>query len=553
MGKKVSVKRVISLVSIGLIFSVVLAGNMVAGYFGEMITTYFYGSGVEFGDNETFNQAIAESKELNKQIAEEGIVMVKNENNALPLQEDELEKVNVFGWSSTPGGWICGSDGSAASNSGTSRLKVKNLINVLNDEEVNIKTNEELTSMYTSFCSARVRTSALAGDNDLLRALKLNENYYMLHEPALSYYHEMGANGKTILENAKEFSSTALVVISRLGGEGTDLPFKQIKNDTGKKNYADAGDCVIDTTRTYLDVSTEEEAMLKMCRENFEKVIVIVNSCNEMNLSFLEDYNVDACLTMNGLGENGTYAIPNILRGYKYTINETTKQKEKVLVSPSGKTANTHVYDLSLDPAFANAGGKTAKSGYVVYQEDIYVGYKWYETADTMGYWNDVNNKYGQRYNGVVQFPFGYGLSYTNFSWAYLGLEAKDKDGNVIDLNNNYFDGSTQFTMKVRVTNTSDYPGKDVVELYFNPPYYQNGIEKSSVNLLAFAKTEVLEKGQSQVVELTFTGYDMASYDCYDKNTNRNAIPVTNAQVTLDLNNLSASASSPYFAYTKNV
>ena len=140
--------------------------------------------------------------------------------------------------------------------------------------------------MYTSFCSARVRTSATAPDTDLLRALKLNENYYMFHEPARSYYDQIGANGKTILENAKEFSKTALVVITRLGGEGTDLPFKQIKNDTGTKIYAGASDCVIDTTRTYLDISTEEEDKQKMDRENFEKVVVIVNSCNEMNLSF---------------------------------------------------------------------------------------------------------------------------------------------------------------------------------------------------------------------------------------------------------------------------
>ena len=107
-----------------------------------------------------------------------------------------------------------------------------------------------------------------------------------------------------------------------MGGEGTDLPFKQIKNDTGTKNYAGANDCVVDNTRTYLDISTEEEDMLKMVRENFEKVVVIVNSCNEMNLSFLEDYNIDACLTMNGLGENGAYAIPSLLRGYKYELNK---------------------------------------------------------------------------------------------------------------------------------------------------------------------------------------------------------------------------------------
>lgn len=515
-------KKIVPIVCMGLIFSIVLAGNIVAGYFGDMITTYFYGSGVEFEGNETFNEAIAESKELNKQISEEGIVMVRNENNALPLQENETKKINVFGWSSTPGGWICGSDGSAASNSGASRLKVKNIIDVLNDSEIGMETNAELTQMYTEFCSSRVRTSSTAPDTDLLRALKLKETYYMLHEPSLEYYNKKGDNGKTILENAKDFSDVALVVISRLGGEGIDLPFKQIKNDTGKKNYAEATNCVIDNSRTYLDISTEEEALLQMCKNNFKKVIVIVNSCNEMNLSFLEDYDIDACLTMNGLGENGAYAIPDILRGYKEQVNQKTNQKEKVLVSPSGRTANTHVYDLSLDPSFVNVGGKTASDGYIVYQENIYVGYKWYETADTMGYWDNIDNKYGKGYDGVVQYPFGYGLSYSDFTWTYLGMEAKDKKGNIIDLKTTNFDENTQFTVKVRVTNVSTYPGKDVVELYYNPPYYLNGIEKSSVNLLSFAKTEVLTQGQSQVVELTFTGYDMASYDCYDKNSNRN-------------------------------
>jgi len=521
MKEKKSIKKVISIAAMSLIFSIITAGNIVAGYFGEMITTYFYGSGIDFEENETFSQAIAESLDLNVKIAEEGIVMVRNENNALPMSDSELEKVNVFGWSSSPGGWLCGSDGSAASNSGSSRAKVKGIIQVLNEEN-NIETNEELTSMYTSFCSARVRTSSTASDNDLLRALKLNENYYMLHEPSRSYYDKIGNNGKTILQNAKDFSSTAIVVMTRLGGEGTDLPFKQIKNDTGKKNYANASDCVIDNTRTYLDISTEEEDMLRMVRDNFEKVVVIVNSCNEMNLSFLEDYDIDACLTMNGLGENGTYALPSLLRGYKYVYNETTKTNEKVLISPSGKTGSIHTYDFTTNPSFVNAGGKTASSGYVVYQEDIYVGYKWYETADSMGYWDDVDNKYGKGYDGVVQYPFGYGLTYGDFSWTYLGLEAKDKTGRIIDLSKENFDGSTEFTMKVRVTNNSDYPARDVVELYFNPPYYQNGIEKSSVNLLAFAKTEVLEKDKSQVLELKFTGYDMASYDCYDKNANRN-------------------------------
>lgn len=502
MKRKFSVKQKVSFVAMGLIFSIVLAGNVVAGYFGEMITTYFYGSGIVFDNNKTFTEAVAASKELNEKIAEEGIVLVRNENNALPLSQDELKKVNVFGWSSSPGGWVCGSDGSAASNSGASRLKVKGILPVFDDPEVNIEYNKELSDMYTNFCDSRAKSG-----NSLLRALSGNPNYFMLIEPPRSAYDAIGNNGKTILENAKEFSDTAIVVISRLGGEGCDLPFKQIKNDDGKKVQASSSDLVIDDSRTYLDISTEEEAMLQMVRQEFKKVIVVVNSCNEMNLSYLEDYNVDACITMNGLGENGAYAIPKILSGK---------------INPSGKTTAIHTYDLKTDPTFVNAGSHTASSGYTVYAEDIYVGYKWYETADTEGYWNQVDNEYGKGYDGVVQYPFGHGLSYSSFDWSIVSVEGKTKDDKLIKIGEDFVDEKTKFTVKVRVTNTSETPGRDVVELYYTPPYYKNQIEKSSVNLLAFAKTEVLQKDQSQVLELSFTGYDLASYDCYDKNTNRN-------------------------------
>lgn len=500
--KKLSKKQIISFSAMGVIFAAVLAGNVVAGYFGEMITTYFYGSGVVFDNNKTFTEATAQSKKLNEKIAEEGIVMLRNENNALPLTKDELQKVNVFGWSSSPGGWVCGSDGSAASNSGTSRLKVKNILNVFDDEKVNIEYNHELSDMYTNFCDSRAKSGT-----SLLRALSGNPNYFMLIEPQRSAYDTIGENGKTILQNAKDFSSTALVVISRLGGEGCDLPTRQIKNDTGKKVQANSRDLVIDKSRTYLDISTEEEAMLQMVRDEFEKVVVIVNSCNEMNLSFLEDYNVDACITMNGLGENGAYAIPRILSGE---------------INPSGKTTSIHTYDLTTDPTYMNAGGQTAGEGYVVYAEDIYVGYKWYETADVEGYWNNVNNEHGKGYDGVVQYPFGYGLSYSDFKWDVVSVEGKTSDGTIIHPGDDFINDKTTFTVKVRVTNTSEVPGRDVVELYYTPPYYKGQIEKSAVNLLAFGKTEILEKNQSQVIELTFTGYDMASYDCYDKNTNRN-------------------------------
>lgn len=502
--KKGKTARTICFIAMGLILAIVLAANIVAGYFGEMITIYFYGSGITYENNETFAAAVAESKDLNLEIAEEGSVLVRNENDALPLSQEELKKVNVFGWSSSKGGWVCGSDGSANSNSGNSRLKVKGILDVFDDEEVGIEYNTELSQMYTDFCASRAKNGS-----SLLRALSGNPNYFMLIEPPRSAYDAAGAGGKTILQNAKDFSDVAIVVISRLGGEGCDLPYRQIKNDDGTKVQASSTDLVVDTTRTYLDVTTEEEAMLQMVRENFSKMIVIVNACNEMNLSFLEDYDADACITMNGVGENGAYAIPKILSGE---------------VNPSGKTASTHVYDLKSSPAFVNAAAATASSGYTVYAEDIYVGYKWYETADAEGVFDGVDNAYGQGYEGVVQYPYGFGLSYTDFQWAVESVTArtKDEEGNYTDVPlGGAFEATTEFTVKVRVTNKGERAGKDVVELYCTPPYYTSGIEKSSVNLVAFAKTGQIEPGFSQVVELTFTGYDMASYDCYDKNNNR--------------------------------
>ena len=167
-----------------------------------------------------------------------------------------------------------------------------------------------------------------------------------------------------------------------------------------------------------------------------------------------------------------------------------------------------------------NGGGQTASPNkFTAYQENIYVGYKWYETADAEGYFDGVNNQYGQGYEGVVQYPFGYGLSYSDFTWNIESVKATDSDGNIINIGEDFVDENTKFEVNVRVTNKSEVPGKDVVQLYYTPPYYEHGIEKASVNLVAFGKTEILEKDQSQVISLTFTGYDFASFVCYVKNT----------------------------------
>ena len=482
---KINAKKTICFAAMALIFAIVLACNVVCAVYFDVISGWFHGSGISY-DNEKTQEALALSDALCRDIVEEGVVLLKNENNALPLAAEEAAKVNIFGWSGSKGGWIFGSDGSVNSNSGSSKQKVKTLVDVFDEE--GIAYNTELTDMYANFRAKRADGRALSG----------RMQFYMLIEPALSAYGAAGEGGGTLLENAKAYSDTALVVLGRMGGEGTDLPFKQYKNTTGKYSI-NSDDMPTDETRTYLDTSTEEDALIDMVAANFGKVVVIVNSCNAMNLGFLDDKRIDAAISVGGTGQSGAYAIPKILKGD---------------VNPSGRLTNTQPYDFATDPSFANAGGKSAKNGYVTYAEDIYVGYKWYETADAEGYWEDAGG-----YDKVVQYPFGYGKSYTDFAWQVESVEPA-AGANIT--------AETEITVKVRVTNTGTRAGKDVVQLYYTPPYRAGGIEKAAVNLVGFAKTTELkpatatEAAQSQVLEFKIKPYDMASYDCYDKNTNRN-------------------------------
>ena len=488
------IRNAICITAMALIFAIVLAANIVCAVFDEVITGYLYGSGITY-DSEAQQKALAFSDTLCREMTEEGVVLLKNEplgngKKALPL--DGVDKVNIFGWAGSKAGWIFGSDGSVNSNSGSSKLKTKALTDVLSD--VGIEYNTELTDMYAAFRNQRADG----------RALSLKQQFYMLIEPAVSAYNAETSTGKSILQNAKDYSDTALVVLGRMGGEGTDLPFVQYKNTTG--NYSmNSSDMPVDRTRHYLQTSTEEDELLEMVMSNFDNVIVIINTCNAMELGFLDDERIDGAISVNGTGQSGAYSVAKVLKGE---------------VNPSGRLTNTQPYDMKDDPSYVNAGGQTANSGYVVYAEDIYVGYKWYETADAEGYWQDRMRGDNTGYDAVVQYPFGYGLSYTDFEWKIE--EVKPAPDSVIT-------ADTEITVKVRVTNKGSVAGMDVVQLYYTPPYYAGGIEKSAVNLVAFAKTTELKPAsltddgiaESQVLTLSFTPHDMASYDCYDKNTNR--------------------------------
>lgn len=501
-------KKAIGPVIIAIVTLVLVVGNYFCNLYFDIITEFLHGSGMgDAFNSQEFQEALAANDQLVQEMQAEGIVLLRNELDeagkpTLPLSEDELKKVNLFGWASSDAGWINGSDGSVNGNSGTNKGKSQKLTKAFTD--AGIEYNTELMDMYTDF---RAKRSDARG----LYLQDSPQTFFMLIEPTEDYYYQTGENGKTIIENAKEYSTTAIVVISRLGGEGCDCPQWQSKTMDGKA-VDKIGPFTYDYDRTYLDISTEEEKVLELARANSDKLVVILNLCNNMNLSFLEDYDVDAAISVGGTGQSGVHAIPKVLSGE---------------ITPSGKTTATQPYDLKYDPTFYNSGRMGGQNGYQVYQEGIYVGYKWYETADAEGYWDGYERtlKDGTTltgYDAVVQYPFGFGLSYTSFEWEIVDIS--------LPADSFLTKETGEITVKVRVTNTGTVPGKDVVQLYFTPPYRLGGIEKAAINLVAFAKTAELKPAnmtetglpESQVVELKFDVFDMASYDCYDKNFNRN-------------------------------
>ena len=493
-GNHVIRNRVFMVITSILLVAVII-GNVVLTNYADSIDAFIGTPEVQVTEEE-MEVNLEEASALSLEIEAEGTVLLQNNDDTLPLSSD-ITKVNVFGWASTA--WLGGGSGSGM----VTHIDV-DFLQAL--EDYGIEYNTELTDMYEDFQDDRDYTGTLGS---------YPEQSAQLYEPSISdtdYYTE------SMLENALAYSDTAIVVIGRLaGGESNDVPTEQYKITT--KN----GDVVVDETRTTLNFSTEELELLTYCGENYENVIVILNTTNTMAVGEIETIpGVDACLLVGLTGSEGASVLPAILWGEE---------------EPSGRLADTWAYDLATAASYANSGmqgvgaytdadglypadGTTngnlgtsveyTQVSYVDYAEGIYIGYKWYETADTEGYWDDVDNEYGSGYDGVVQYPFGYGLSYTTFEWEVTDYSA---DGTELEK-----DGEVSITVKV--TNTGDVAGKDVVQLYYTTPYYTGEIEKSSVELGAYAKTDTLEPGESQELTLTVTVEDMASYDDYDANGN---------------------------------
>ena len=434
-------------------------------------------------------------QKMAEQIIEEGAVLLKN-NGTLPLKGSN-DKVNVFGWASVD--WAYGANSGSCSGrvmaEDSKRESLVDIYDALSAYQINY--NNELKDMYLRYASPYVYALKDPGSVS-------NDNVITLHEPEISdssYYSE------ALLENALAYSNTALVVITRNAGE--DIPADRAMRKAGK-NYTP------ESNKIYLDLSIEEEHLLTYVGENYKNVVVLINSPAAMDLSFLNTIpGLDAALQVGFTGTHGASAIPSLLYGEK---------------TPSGHLVDTYTYDRSLSFAF-RAKNAASFSGSVLngkkffeYIENIYVGYRWYETADATHYWADYdriildsNDKETlvKGYDSVVQYPFGYGLSYTDFEYK-LEDHYFTKNGEKID----DVDVEGEYHIKLKVTNVGERKGKDVAQVYLEAPYHRGQIEKSAKALVAYEKTIELEPGKSEILDIEIQISDCLSYDCYDLNNN---------------------------------
>ena len=442
--------------AIAMLLAVVICVNMIC--FGPMATLIGLATGSGTISNETNKEAAGVAEE----IMEDGIVLLKNES-LLPL--NETKKLNIFGWES-----INPAYGGAGSGGINDLYDIVSLNQGL--ENAGFSINQELVDFYNNY----------GADNP---EMSIQKQSWTLPEPPVDTYSDK------LIKNAKEYSDVAVVVLSRKAGEGhNDIPM-----DVSKAAYDNNSDEYDDFPEGehYLQLSQTERDMVDMVCSNFNNVIVIYNGANQFELGFADEYpQIKSVVWCPGTGNVGFNALGKVFSGE---------------VNPSGKTPDTFVYDMTTAPWWNNAEkteytnladmaveGMNAGTAQVYapaftnYVEGIYVGYKYYETAAQEG---------AIDYDKTVQYPFGYGLSYTEFEQKMGELE--EKDG--------------QISVDVEVTNTGDVAGKDVVEVYYKPPYTNGGIEKSSANLIEFAKTDLLQPGESQTVTVTFSIEDMASYD----------------------------------------
>lgn len=407
-----------------MVLALIITVNLIC--WGPMASLISLATGSGTITEETSNKAT----ELCTEIAEEGIVLLKNDSSLLPLKADA--NLNVFGWASTNPCY-----GGTGSGSLSDAYETVSLLKGL--EDAGFKLNNALSDFYKEYRADRPSVGMWAQD-------------WTLPEPVKTSY------SQEMLSGAKSFSDIAMVVITRVGGEGADLPsdVSKVTYTDNSKDYKDfeAGD-------HYLQLSKTEKDLVDLVCSNFDNVILVYNGANAMELGFLNEYKqIKSAIWCPGTGQSGFEALGEIISGD---------------INPSGKTSDTFVKDLTKTPEYNNFGsftydnmadfsGKAFKGedtypSFVNYVDGIYVGYRFYETAAEEGLID---------YDNTVVYPFGYGLSYTGFTQKMGALT--EADGMI--------------TFDVTVTNTGEVAGKDVVQVYYNPPYTNGGMEKPQQILL---------------------------------------------------------------------
>ena len=476
-----SVKRVVGIVVSAVLaaalVAVIVAANTVLPKFNQIINSYFGveqswdNSGVDTsGLDLTYNKAdydrgsIAEAeKTLDQDISGEGYVLLKNDES-LPLAKG------------TTLSFVSG-------NSRDLGVKAKSMLETTLGieggsadaltpamEQAGFSVNKTLTDFYATGKGK----DYVMGPGSVSYG---DDEDFSINECPLSVMRDAG-----VLDSME--GTTPVYVLKRVAGEGRDMPRSMY-------NHASSAE---DRAKSYLEPDSTELEILQYLNDNFTNTVLVVNSNAAVELDWLADFpNIKSVLVVPTTGTYGVESLGRILAGD---------------VNPSGRTVDTYVADASKSPAAQNFGdyqyldesGNLTKYNYVSYEEGIYVGYRYYETRYEDAVLNQ-GNAGDFNYDSEVCYPFGYGLSYTTFDWSGFATS---------------WSGKT-CTATVTVTNTGDVAGKDVVELYAQSPYTDydraNGVEKSAVELVGYAKTKLLEPGESQTVTVTFDESQLAAYD----------------------------------------